>query len=89
MKIRKIRLTLPARLAGHGGHEARRIAEAIAGELAGHGQAPGRIAVQLHGLGQNGAPLSQRVARAIADQLGSRAAGAASGGPAGGTGAKD
>lgn len=76
MRIRKMRLVLPARMARIGGHEARRIAEAMATELASRDQAPSRIDVALTDVGYSGAQLSEQVAAAVSDGLSGTPSGA-------------
>ena len=62
MRIRRLTLTLPARMRGTAGYDARAIAEALGRALAERGAAPGPIT--LDGLGQAAPVLSQRIAQA-------------------------
>ncbi|MXP65359.1 hypothetical protein E0493_18585 [Roseomonas sp. M0104] len=71
MRIRRLRLVLPARLAPTATQDARRIAEAAGAALAGAEAPPGRIAVTLPGLG--------RPAAALAADAGGRLGAAAAG----------
>lgn len=63
MKIKKLRITLPAHLAGTAHHDARAIAESVAREIAKSGTAPAQIIVT--GSAQTGA----QVALAAASQI--------------------
>ena len=63
MKINKLRITLPAHLAGTAHHDARAIAEAIALQAAKSGSAPDQITVT--GNSQTGA----QIALAAASQI--------------------
>ncbi len=63
MRLRRLTLTLPARMKDTAHHDARRIAEALARELHGRDAAPGRVTIAGHG--QTGAALAQRVALAL------------------------
>jgi hypothetical protein len=61
--LRRLRLTLPAAMAGTAEHEARRIAEALAQRL--HDNGGHASTVQLDRQGQSGAQLADRVAAAL------------------------
>ena len=70
MRIRHVRLVLPARMKPNARLEARRIAETVAAELAGHGAgAPARLALQVDGRGRSSRQLRHdllaRTARAV------------------------
>lgn len=72
MRIRRIRITLPPRLSGSAVMDARRIAEAVAGQLAAGPAAPPQLRVQLAGNGQNGAGLARATAHEIARSTGKK-----------------
>lgn len=64
MRIRRITVTLPARLAPVAEHEARRIAQAAAEQLS--GAAPKTLRVELDGRGASGHGLAAMVGHGIA-----------------------
>ncbi|WP_147127628.1 hypothetical protein [Shimia ponticola] len=57
MRIKRLKLTLPAHLANTAGHDARAIGEAIAQEIAKGGTPPTQITAK----GQTGAQIAQSV----------------------------
>ncbi len=72
MKIRRIRIELPASARGMAGHEARRLAEAVARSLSRHEAAPSHVNVNVEGQGRSGAALSSAVGSAVTTQLDSK-----------------
>lgn len=70
MRIRRLTLTLPPRLAGTAPHDARMIAQAIAEKLG--PEASPRIALDLAGNGAPGAALAQQIGARIAPKTGGR-----------------
>lgn len=63
MKIRRLTLTLPARMKHTAQHDARAIAEAVGAALHDNGGQTGPVT--LHGQGQTGTVLAQRAAAAL------------------------
>lgn len=66
MLIRRLSITLPARMRAGAEHDARALAEAIAGELAARGQTPHeRLSVSLPDTGLTGAALARTLAATL------------------------
>ncbi|MCP5073790.1 MAG: hypothetical protein GY947_10915 [Rhodobacteraceae bacterium] len=61
MRIKRLRITLPAHLKDTAHHDARAIAEAVGQALSGHSQDTGPATVNLQGHGQSGAVLASQV----------------------------
>ena len=64
MKIRRIRLVLPARMKGHAAADARQIAEAVGEALANRGAVSGPLVIP--GAGRNGVALAMETSARIA-----------------------